>query len=118
MKNAILAAADVIRNLERAHFHFEVSAPCRDLHPLLAPDSVTCAAACIRIYLPDHPANGFQPSTAIRILLAPDDTVPNVQALNLFSGRSPNSHAAQHTLSLFRNRLKRHKAQFPTNVAN
>ncbi|MCY3745628.1 MAG: hypothetical protein OXH05_05300, partial [Acidobacteria bacterium] len=73
MKNAILAAADVIRNLERAHFHFEVSAPCRALHPLFAPDPDNCTAASIRIRLPDHPANAFQPSTAVLILLAPAD---------------------------------------------
>ena len=118
MKNAILAAAHVIRNLERAHFHFEVSAPCHALHPLFAPDPDNCTAASIRIRLPDHPANAFQPSTAVLILLAPDDTVPNVQVLNLLSRKSPNSAAAQHTLALFRNRLKRHGAQFPMNIAN
>ena len=118
MKNAILAAADVIRNLERAHFHFEVSAPCHELHPRLAPDPDNSTAASVRIYLPDHPANGFQPATAIRILLAADDTLPNVQALNLYSRSSPNSAAAQHALSLFKSRLKRHKAHFPMNIAN
>ena len=90
MKNAILAAADVIRNLERAHFHFEVSAPCHELHPRLAPDPDNSTAASVRIYLPDHPANGFQPATAVRILLAPGDTIPNIQALNLYSRSSPN----------------------------
>lgn len=117
MKNAILAAADIIRALERAHLQFEVSTPSRELHPLLAPDPDCPTGTTIRIHLPDHPANGFQPSTAVRIELGPDDTVPTVQALNLYSRSSPNSAAAQHSLSLFQNRLRRHHACFPMTVA-
>ena len=116
MKAAILLAADIIRKLDQARLHFEVSTLDQTVHPLLAPDPDNPSLPTFRIYVSDHEANFFQPCTAVSILVRPGVELPTVRVLNHYSHRSPKSEATNHTLTMFKARLQQHRASFPMNV--
>ena len=116
MKDTILAAADIIRRLDRAGLHFEVTTLEAAVHPLLAPSPGCRTQTTIRIHLPDHEANYFQPRTAVTVTLAAGETVPTVRAANLHAGSSARSDAARHTLTMFQARLRKHRAAFAMTV--
>ena len=113
MKHAVLTAARIIRNLEQARFHFEVTIHPPYDDPLLPPRKTPQPPTSIRIHVPDHPTNFFQPLTCIDIDIDPSIDIPVVHVRNLYPFRSPKSDATHHTLVMFKGRLKQHDACFP-----
>lgn len=118
MKDTILAAADIIQRLDRAGLHFEVTTLETAVHPLLAASPDCRTRTKIRIHLPDHEANFFQPKTAVTLTLDAGETVPAVRAANLHAGSSARSEAARHTLTMFQARLRRQGAFFAMTVVD